>query len=223
MSDFGFENNFNQGNFGEEDPAAEFLAREQDELAGLEDENFVSGTNHVGGGVENGEFEDLGAVDEVGVGWQNDDDIYGNENDFHPDSMHMNGMDEAEQLPPVKPVVKEEPEKIKKWREEHKLRLEQKDIEEEKKKDELRASAKHELEEWYRHHLEQVEKTQLQNRNAEKEHVMERDAQVAGQEWERIARLCDFNPKTSKTTKDVSRMRSIILQLKQNPPSAAKH
>lgn len=31
----GFDDAFNQG---EEDPAAEFLAREQDELAGLEDE-----------------------------------------------------------------------------------------------------------------------------------------------------------------------------------------
>lgn len=38
-----------------------------------------------------------------------------------------------------------------------------------------------------------------------------------GTEWERIAKLCDFNPKTNKASKDVSRMRSIILQLKQQP------
>lgn len=38
-----------------------------------------------------------------------------------------------------------------------------------------------------------------------------------GTEWERIAKLCDFNPKSSKSSRDVSRMRSIILQLKQTP------
>jgi len=45
-----------------------------------------------------------------------------------------------------------------------------------------------------------------------------------GQEWERwerIAKLCDFTPKASRNSKDVSRMRSIILQLKQNPSVAA--
>ena len=42
-----------------------------------------------------------------------------------------------------------------------------------------------------------------------------------GQEWERIAKLCDFNPKASRNSKDVSRMRSIILQLKQSPPVRA--
>lgn len=54
-------------------------------------------------------------------------------------------------------------------------------------------------------------------RNAEKEWVADRDAESPGQEWERIARLCDFNPKSSRSTKDTSRMRSIILQLKQSP------
>lgn len=54
-------------------------------------------------------------------------------------------------------------------------------------------------------------------RNAEKQFVAEVDEIQPGTEWERIAKLCDFNPKASKTSKDVSRMRSIILQLKQSP------
>jgi len=59
-------------------------------------------------------------------------------------------------------------------------------------------------------------------RNAEKEQVAQDDELVAGTEWDRIAKLCDFNPKAAKATKDVSRMRSIILQLKQTPlPSKA--
>jgi len=39
----------------------------------------------------------------------------------------------------------------------------------------------------------------------------------SGQEWERMAKLCDFNPKANKNNRDVSRMRSILLQLKQQP------
>ena len=38
-----------------------------------------------------------------------------------------------------------------------------------------------------------------------------------GNEWTKVARLCDFNPKVNKNTKDVSRMRSILLRLKQEP------
>lgn len=58
----------------------------------------------------------------------------------------------------------------------------------------------------------------LPPRQAEEVFVEERDSDVPGHEWERVARLCDFNPKNNKNTKDVSRMRSLFLQLKQTPP-----
>ena len=61
------------------------------------------------------------------------------------------------------------------------------------------------------------------NRNAEKELVSQPTELEPGQEWERIAKLCDFNPKASRNSKDVSRMRSIILQLKQNPIPVTGH
>ena len=54
-------------------------------------------------------------------------------------------------------------------------------------------------------------------RQAEAVFVEERDEDVPGDEWERVARLCDFNPKNNKNTKDISRMRSIFLHLKQTP------
>lgn len=60
--------------------------------------------------------------------------------------------------------VREEPEKIKKWREDQKTRLEEKDREEEKKKEELREQAKKELEDWYKHHQETISKTKSSNR-----------------------------------------------------------
>uniref|UniRef100_A0A182STS7 Clathrin light chain n=1 Tax=Anopheles maculatus TaxID=74869 RepID=A0A182STS7_9DIPT len=118
--------------------------------------------------------------------------------------------------------VTEEPEKIRKWREDQKARLEEKDREEERKKEELREQARKELEDWYKHHEETISKTKAANRNAEKQFVAETDEIEPGTEWERIAKLCDFNPKTNKSSKDISRMRSIILQLKQNPIQASK-
>lgn len=54
-------------------------------------------------------------------------------------------------------------------------------------------------------------------RTAEDAFVKDRDTTQPGGEWEKICRLCEFNPKNSKNTKDVSRLRSILLQLKQTP------
>lgn len=54
-------------------------------------------------------------------------------------------------------------------------------------------------------------------RTAEKQFVAEDNEMEPGTEWERIAKLCDFNPKAKQGSKDVSRMRSIILQMKQSP------
>ncbi|CAG0918151.1 unnamed protein product [Notodromas monacha] len=66
----------------------------------------------------------------------------------------------------------------------------------------LREQAKRELEEWYKSHDEQIEKTKASNRAAEKE-IQELSAEVVpGQEWERIAKLCEFNPKNARGSKD---------------------
>lgn len=198
MADFGnFEANFDGQPPTEEDPAAEFLAREQDVLAGLDDDNF---------GNEAQVMTD-GPVQAA------------------PEEPQMNGpsgppLDLPESVPRL---AREEPEKIRTWRERQKAMLEQKDAEEEKKKAELRAAAQKELEDWYARYREQIDKSKQTNRNAEKEWVLDRDSKgTSGQEWETIAKLCDFNPKAARNSKDTSRMRTIILQLKQQPPAATK-
>jgi len=163
----------------DEDPAADFLAREQQELAGLEDDGF-------GGLASDPPAENLSQV--------NGDD----------------GPSESSVAPTQKTLL---------WREEQLKKIAEKDKNEEAKLEEWRNTAKRELEEWYARQAEQVEKHKKNNRVAEAEFVKERDETTPGNEWERISRLCDFNPKNNKNTKDVSKLRSLLLQLKQNPLS----
>uniref|UniRef100_A0A0B6Y8R1 Clathrin light chain n=1 Tax=Arion vulgaris TaxID=1028688 RepID=A0A0B6Y8R1_9EUPU len=174
------------------DPAAEFLAREQSELAGLDDDdNF--------GDVPEDSSQALSGFEQPSYEYQSNG----------PSSMY----DAISQHDTARAV----PEKIQIWRQEQQARLEKKDAEEEKKRKELKEKAKKELDDWYKHHAEQFEKSKANNRAAEKTFIKDRDETVPGQAWEKITRLCEFNPKHSKCTKDVTRFRSVLLQLKQAP------
>uniref|UniRef100_A0A8C3YNS6 Clathrin light chain n=1 Tax=Catagonus wagneri TaxID=51154 RepID=A0A8C3YNS6_9CETA len=116
-----------------------------------------------------------------------------------------------------------------------------------KQEAEWKEKAIKELEEWYARQDEQLQKTKANNRVADEAfykqpfadvigyvtninhpcYSLEQAAEEAfvndieesspGTEWERVARLCDFNPKSSKQAKDVSRMRSVLISLKQAP------
>ncbi|KAL3889996.1 hypothetical protein ACJMK2_002305 [Sinanodonta woodiana] len=213
MADFGddFATISQDSQFQEEDPAAAFLAREQTELAGLEDYTF--GGDTTAQDVQ-GDYDPFGG--QAGGDFQSGSPQMNDDGDFADTSM-TNGPSDAYSAISQADRMLNEPEKIRIWREEQKKMLEKKDLEEEKKKNEWMNAAKKEIEDWYKHHEEQLVKTKENNRASEQAFVKDRDKTEPGEEWEKICRLCEFNPKNSKNTKDVSRLRSILLQLKQTP------
>lgn len=115
-----------------------------------------------------------------------------------------------------------EPETIRKWREEFSERISKKDSDEEIKRKEMREQAKKELEDFYKQRVEQMERVKGQNRL--NNHTLEDDIFKNGNnstsngkinDWDKITSLCEFNPKTNRSQKDLTRYRSVLLQLKQ--------
>ncbi|XP_041257987.1 clathrin light chain A isoform X1 [Onychostruthus taczanowskii] len=201
---------------GEEDPAAAFLAQQENEIAGIE--------NDEGHGIlENGEVpEEL--QDPEGLGMDADVGVVNGH-----DCQESNGPTDCYAAISQVDRLQSEPESIRKWREEQKERLEQLDANSRKQEAEWKEKAIKELEEWYARQDEKLEKTKASNSTninhpcysleqaAEEAFVNDAEEVFPGTEWERVAQLCDFNPKSSKQAKDVSRMRSVLISLKQAP------
>ena len=95
---------------------------------------------------------------------------------------------------------KEEPEHMRKWKEEQQARLMKKDEEESAAMEELKLKAKQELEDWYKRYETQVEKTKSSNREEEtKYEIGEMNGIEPGTEWERVSKHCDFSSKVLDT------------------------
>ncbi|XP_077121806.1 clathrin light chain B isoform X2 [Ranitomeya variabilis] len=207
--DFGFFSSSESGAAAEteEDPAAAFLAQQESEIAGIEnDEGF--GAVLVGSQASSMEQSDLGGFDDLvttPVNGDFDQDL-GGANDGYA------AIAQADRLI-------QEPESLRKWREEQKVRLEELDAAAKVTEQEWREKAKKDLEEWYLRQSEQIEKNKVTNRASDEALVSETKDEDTGSEWDRVARLCDFNPKSSKQSKDVSRLRSVLISLKQTPLS----
>ncbi|XP_062864347.1 clathrin light chain A isoform X2 [Trichomycterus rosablanca] len=199
----------------EEDPAAAFLAQQESEIAGIEnDEGFSI--------LDGGEIP-LNMIDSNG-GSLNGDHLH-----------ETNGPSDVYAAISSVDRMQAEPESLRKWREEQRDRLEALDANSRQQEVEWKEKAKQELEEWHARQDEQLAKTKVNNRvldedfykqpfahligyvAAEEAILSEADDSSPGTEWERVARLCDFNPKSSKQAKDVSRMRSVLISLKQTP------
>ncbi|XP_038555283.1 clathrin light chain B isoform X3 [Micropterus salmoides] len=191
----------------EEDPAAAFLAQQESEIAGIENDG-----------------EGFGALEGAG-GHQPSPPQSVNYDGFEQELAAVNGDMFQESNGPTDnyaaiaqvDIQRQEPESLRKWREEQKTRLEALDSASKAAEAEWREKAKKELEDWHVHQHEQMEKNKANNRASEEAFLAESDGDSPGSEWERVARLCDFNPKTNKQAKDVSRMRSVLISLKQTP------
>jgi len=220
MSDF--EEEFEIPAASEVDPAAEFLAKEQAELGDIGEDLGIApaasqpapeltGNDNF---LSEGENDLFSAPPAVSLS-------AGDDNPFLlADTDSLTLTTETSELSSGMSklyVAKEEPEFMRKWKEEQKERLEKKDLEETAAMEDLKVKAKQELEDWYKRYETQLEKTKNCNREEETKYEgNEMNHIEPGSEWERVAKHCDFSAKAPGHTKDVSRLRSIMLQLKQN-------
>ncbi|XP_026990485.1 clathrin light chain A isoform X3 [Tachysurus fulvidraco] len=196
MDDFDLLNTDNGVCGADEDPAAAFLAQQETEIENIENDEGFS-------------ILDSGEVPHSLMD-NNDGALNG---DLH----ETNGPSDVYAAITSADRMQAEPESLRKWREEQSSRLEALDENSRQQEIEWKEKAKQELEEWNARQEEQLAKTKVNNRAAEDVIRSEVDDSSPGTEWERVARLCDFNPKSSKQAKDVSRMRSVLISLKQTP------
>ncbi|XP_033035990.1 clathrin light chain B isoform X1 [Trachypithecus francoisi] len=225
--DFGFFSSSESGapEAAEEDPAAAFLAQQESEIAGIEnDEGFGASASSHAAPAQLGPTSGAGSED---MGTTVNGDVF----------REANGPADGYAAIAQADRLTQEPESIRKWREEQRKRLQELDAASKVTEQEWREKAKKDLEEWNQRQSEQVEKNKINNRIADKAFYQQPDAdtigyvaseeafvkeskeETPGTEWEKVAQLCDFNPKSSKQCKDVSRLRSVLMSLKQTPLS----
>uniref|UniRef100_A0AAQ4NXN2 Clathrin light chain n=1 Tax=Gasterosteus aculeatus aculeatus TaxID=481459 RepID=A0AAQ4NXN2_GASAC len=200
----------------EVDPAAAFLAQQESEIAGIENDAGGFGALEGADGEQTSPPEPTPARTD---GFE--DELAAVNGEMYQES---NGPTDNYAAIAQVDTLRQEPESLRKWREEQKTRLEALDLASKAAEAEWRDKAKKELEDWHVHQSEQMEKNKVNNRlcpsllrASEEDFVAESNGESPGTEWERVARLCDFNPKTNKQAKDVSRMRSVLISLKQTP------
>ncbi|KAF7698424.1 hypothetical protein HF521_004934 [Silurus meridionalis] len=130
----------------EEDPAAAFLAQQQHEIAGIEDDEGGFGFEQHALSQPS-LFSSNSLSDEFGGATMNGELF-----------QESNGESDGYAAIAQADVLRQEPESLRKWREEQKGRLEQLDTASKAAEAEWKEKAKKELEDWHAHQQEQMEK-----------------------------------------------------------------
>uniref|UniRef100_A0A663FGC0 Clathrin light chain n=1 Tax=Aquila chrysaetos chrysaetos TaxID=223781 RepID=A0A663FGC0_AQUCH len=151
--DFGFFSS-SEGAAAEEDPAAAFLAQQESEIAGIENDEGFGPADGESGTAPAGQ-----AAPPEPAGFQNggatvNGDVF----------QESNGPTDAYAAIAKADRLTQEPESIRKWREEQKKRLEELDAASKVTEQEWREKAKKDLEEWNLRQNEQMEKNRANNR-----------------------------------------------------------
>mmetsp|Transcript_57064 Transcript_57064/g.92438 ORF Transcript_57064/g.92438 Transcript_57064/m.92438 type:complete len:183 (-) Transcript_57064:56-604(-) len=113
---------------------------------------------------------------------------------------------------------------LREWEDKHEKELEDMSRKEVAKKEERRKVAAEALAKWKQEQAETASKRQATNRSNEASTEKSRlDAMKPGANpWERVVELIDTSaPNTTDESRDTSRMRSLLIQLKSNPVIAA--
>jgi len=197
------------------DPAADFLAGEQADLAAID-----NSANVVYDQVATEDFDPFGAQSAPPVQEQNDD-FFIEQATVTPAAVPapvVEAPPPAEPVAPVYTMPKIEPEIIKQWREDFKLRTEKIEADASQEADEWKAAAKEALDKFYADRDEKMEKTRKLNRESADalkvdESSYSGDNLENHEKWEHVTQSIDFNAKGS-CTKDTTRMRQVLLQLK---------
>lgn len=113
---------------------------------------------------------------------------------------------------PAANLMEEEPSALAKWEQEKKEEIAVKDAEEQKLDEEIKIKAKAAADAFYKNLEEAQEKRHLHNKEVDEQTIAAQESTLENQ-WERVVSYIDFN-RTDLHEKDVSRMKSLLLQLK---------
>eukprot|EP00929_Paragymnodinium_shiwhaense_P014535 TRINITY_DN122454_c0_g1_i1.p1 TRINITY_DN122454_c0_g1~~TRINITY_DN122454_c0_g1_i1.p1 ORF type:complete len:180 (+),score=58.85 TRINITY_DN122454_c0_g1_i1:84-623(+) len=108
---------------------------------------------------------------------------------------------------------------LREWEDKHEAQLEETARQESKEKEARRQEAAAQLQKFYAEKAETTTKKKAANRTDEEATAKTKAAAPVGSNpWERVADLIDTNARpTSEDSRDTSRMRALLIQLKTNP------
>mmetsp|Transcript_96927 Transcript_96927/g.134603 ORF Transcript_96927/g.134603 Transcript_96927/m.134603 type:complete len:171 (+) Transcript_96927:3-515(+) len=108
---------------------------------------------------------------------------------------------------------------LREWEEKHEKDLEEMARKEAQEKEQRRGNATTELQKWNEERVATRKTRMASNRTNEEtsEKAREEALKPGANPWERVCELIDTNAKAAEDSRDTSRLRSLLIQLKTNP------